>query len=315
MTQDYPSFYKLKKQPPALPEVYRERFEAQQAIQKGSMAFLRYCRPCHGKDMAGTALGPSLLTLPPRLDLPTFRQTILYGTGRMPPTRRIKEQEISYLLAFLEAESSRRKEADEMPTVEGPVVANGGAPAEKKLQSKGARNMAGNPYPEGVDVPEDRYYTGYGLGHAYVIKPPWTSIVAYDMNTGQIKWQRPLGEDPHAFAARGVRNTGIPTGSQRNGMIVTSTGIVFATVTNGKIYAYDMENGAILWTGETEMGIATIPSMYEVDGRVYLVVSASTPQIEGWNIEDKDQAGGGDAESDNKSNRVYQAFALPEAGK
>lgn len=307
MTQDYPSFYKLQEAPPPLPEAYRERFKTQQAVEEGKMAFIQHCQTCHGKDLAGTALGPSLLRLSNQMDLAALRQTVLYGTGRMPPVQHIEEDEIAHLLAFLESQAKERKEASEKSAVEGPVVASGGAPAEKELQSLGVRNRAGDAYPEGVEVPESRYYTGYGLGKAYVIKPPWTSIFAYDMNTGTIKWKRPLGEDPHAIAAKRVRNTGIPTGSQRNGMIVTSTGIIFATVTNGKIYAFDAENGEILWTGATSMGIASIPSMYEVNGKVYLVVSATMPQVPGWNLKENDQP-----DTEEELHGVYQVFALPD---
>ena len=238
-----------------------------------------------------------------------MRQNVLYGAGRMPPVQGVKEEEIVYLRAFLEDESKKRIKKTEKPDIEGPVVAWGGAPAEQDLHSFGVFNRAGNSYPEGVEVPNHRYYSGYGLGRAYVIKPPWTSIVAYDLNKGTIKWRRPLGEDPHAFAAKGVKNTGVPAGSQRNGMIVTSNGIVFATVNNGKIYAYDMDNGNILWTGETQNGISSIPSMYEVDGRVYLVVSATTPKVKGWNLQEQKNT---EPIGEVNQSGEYVVFALPQ---
>lgn len=171
-------------------------------------------------------------------------------------------------------------------------------------------NRGGNEYPEDVDAPTQRYYTSYGLGRPYIMKPPWSSITAYDMNTGKIQWTKPLGQDPYALA-KGFKNTGVPTGSQRNGMVITSNGIIFTTVTTGEIYAYDAENGTVLWQSQTELGIASMPSMYEINNRVYLVVNATTPQITGWNqTEEEKQAAFKDL-----NEGVYQVYALPEIKK
>ena len=86
----------------------------------------------------------------------------------------------------------------------GPVVASGGAPGGLDPHpTSGVRfggGMAGAPYPEGLDVPPARYYTDYGLQYEYVIGPPWSSLVAYDLNKGTIKWKVPLGEDARAVA-------------------------------------------------------------------------------------------------------------------
>lgn len=121
------------------------------------------------------------------------------------------------------------------------------------------------------------------------------------------------------MAEKGLKDTGVPAGSQKSGLIVTSNGIVFATVRNGEIYAYDMETGDILWRGKTGMGISSIPSMYEVNGKMYLVVSATRPKGRRPNsprgprnrqaIEDDHEG-----TSDNPSymdEPAYQVFSLP----
>ncbi|MCB0634578.1 MAG: PQQ-binding-like beta-propeller repeat protein, partial [Lewinella sp.] len=309
LSQDYPSFYKLEPTPPPLPAAFRQRIATQEAIQRGKVVFEEYCQTCHGSDLAGTANGPALLAIADRLNLQFLRQTVMYGVGRMPGIQHIEEEQISDLLALLKdkATSSGSGAGVEKDMPSGPVVASGGAPGEEALRSSGGFNMAGNDYPEGVEVPPRRYYTGYGLGYPFILNPPWTSITAYDMNAGTIKWTRPLGEDPQAVAL-GARNTGVPTGSQRNGMIVTSNGLIFSTVTNGKIYAYDADNGNILWTGQVPMGIASLPAMYEVKGRVYLVVNATTPQTSGWNLKEENK---GKTEA-LPIEGAYVVFALPE---
>ena len=65
------------------------------------------------------------------------------------------------------------------------------------------------------------------------------------------------------------------------GMVVTSTGLVFATARDGKMRAYDADTGAMLWTRDLPHGAEGIPSMYAINGRAYLAVSATTTLVWG----------------------------------
>ncbi|WP_276368831.1 PQQ-binding-like beta-propeller repeat protein [Chryseolinea sp. H1M3-3] len=309
LTQDYPSFYKLALKPPPIPARFLARFESQQAIVKGKVAYEAFCQTCHGKDLSGTGAAPSLLGLGPKLNETTIHEVVMQGIGRMPPVQHISDADVSNITAYLKEKSTGVATTQKLEEVKisGPVVAAGGAPGEVATRSTVAFSMGGNAYPAGVKVPAERYYTDYGLGRPFILNPPWSSITAYDMNTGNIQWTKPLGEEPQAVA-KGFNNTGVPTGSQRNGIIVTSNGLLFATVTNGKIYAYDASNGEILWTGQTPLGIATMPSMYEVDGRIFIVVNATTPQVEGWNLtEEQKEAMAKNA----KKGGAYYVYTLP----
>ena len=309
LTQDYASFYKLEQKPPPMPAAFRARFEAQQALVKGKQAYESFCVSCHGKDLTGTGTAPSLLSLGGTVTEASLRETVLQGLGRMPPVQHISDEEISAITAYVKenATGSPANQKVDQVKIAGPVVATGGAPGEFKTRSTVAFNMAGNDYPTDARVPPNRYYTSYGLGYPFLLNPPWSTITAYDMNTGEIQWSKPLGEEPQAVK-EGFSKTGVPTGSQRNGIIVTSNGLVFATVTNGKIYAFDAANGEILWTGETPLGIATMPSIYEVYGRVFIVVNATTPQIEGWNLTEEQKAA---MPKNARKGGAYYAFALP----
>ena len=44
-----------------------------------------------------------------------------------------------------------------------------------------------------------RYWSGYGLQPS-IISPPWTTMTAYDLNQGVIKWRIPLGNAPQGAA-------------------------------------------------------------------------------------------------------------------
>jgi quinoprotein glucose dehydrogenase len=308
LSQDYPSFYKLELQPPPLPESLRSSIARQESIKRGGVASKIYCSSCHGEDLGGTVLAPSLVAIADQLNLQALSRTVTYGAGRMPPVLHIGQDEIEDILALLKDQATGDQVATDTTKVQpsGPVVASGGAPGIESLQSNSSFNRAGNDYPQGVEAPQQRYYTGYGLGFPYILKPPWTSITAYDLNEGKIRWSRPLGEDPQAVA-KGVRDSGVPTGSQRNGMLVTSNGLIFSTVTNGKIYAYHADNGEILWTGEVPLGIGGLPSMYEIKGRTYIVVSATIPPTRGWNLPDNLQ----EETQVDSTEGSYVVFSLP----
>ena len=97
--------------------------------------------------------------------------------------------------------------------------------------------------------------------------------------------------------------------AEHHGMIVTSTGLIFIAASDGKIRALDEETGKVLWSAELPADSEGIPAMYEVSGRQYLVVPASS------NI----NSGGGHPGSRGAPQAMrstlpkgYVAFALPE---
>lgn len=114
---------------------------------------------------------------------------------------------------------------------------------------------------------------GFGL-YPTIIKPPYTTLTAYDLNTGDIAWQKGLGDDLRLLP-KGITGTG-SAATVKGGLIVTGTGLVFATAADRKVHVYDTDDGTELATlplgGPTSGG----PSMYEHGGRQYLLVHASS---------------------------------------
>jgi quinoprotein glucose dehydrogenase len=303
LTQDWPSFYKMGLETPG--------GGGRRLARQGEALYTQTCQGCHGADRAGSASVPSLLGMGDRLSLAEFKQITLAGKGKMPAFPSIEDDVMRGLFVYLGGNPFRPPPQVVMEGADrGPVVASGGAPGGLELPSGRSQffGMAGPPYPEGIEVPPNRYYTSYGLEFPYITAPPWSSIAAYDLNKGTIKWKVPLGEDK-AAVAEGGKNTGVPRGGERQGIIPTATGLVFATAKDGKLRAFDADNGEVLWTAELPAGTEGIPAMYEVNGRQFLVVCATNPLT--WGRETRAGSGalGDDGASDLQ--RAYIAFALP----
>ena len=95
--------------------------------------------------------------------------------------------------------------------------ASGGAQA----RAAAGRGRGGpRAYPEGVEQTPQYVIDAYGT-IGVRMKPPFTSLTKYDLNTGTIKWQVGLGDDAR-LAALGITGTGVP--QMRSSLIVTAGG-------------------------------------------------------------------------------------------
>ena len=150
--------------------------------------------------------------------------------------------------------------------------------------------------PDGSKVPYRSRGTKFGRfwdSNMYPCqKPPWGSLTAIDLNTGEFRWRSVLGEIDE-LTKLGVPKTGT---SNLGGSIVTSGGLVFIGATNdSRFRAFDKDTGEQLW--ETRLpasGHATPMTYLGKDGKQYGVIAA----------------GGGNKYNSNFSGKLV-AFALP----
>lgn len=122
------------------------------------------------------------------------------------------------------------------------------------------------------------------------IAPPWGTLNAVDLNTGEYVWKKILGNDPEF--SNGSKT---PTGTENYGAsVVTAGGLLFiAAAKDGKFRAFNKTTGELLWEADLPApGFAT-PAVYELDGRQYIVIAC----------------GGGKMKT--VSGDSYVAFALP----
>ena len=105
------------------------------------------------------------------------------------------------------------------------------------------------------------------------MKPPFTTIVKYDLNVPAIKWRIGFGDDP-ALVDRGVTGTGVT--QMRNSIIVTESGLVFGAGRDNQIRAWDSDDGKQLWSSRFGGNFVGSPAMYQTDGKQYLLVPAAS---------------------------------------
>ena len=267
MAQEYASIYKLNK----VRAIQNTLSEADLNKVKG--VYTASCQPCHGADMKGMS-GPNILNVGQRMQYDDFKNVITNGRGIMPGLVHIDEQTLLALYRYMGGSPMRfnfmggRGNSNRMP--EGPVVASGGA----KIKPDATTGAPMSDYPEGVEHPEERYSTDYGTEWPGLLSPPWSYLLAYDLNKGTILWKKPFGQDS-AFV-QGDQTKGAPSGALRKGMIITKSGLVFATGKGGKVYAYDADNGNTLWETTLSYETNAQPSMYMINGRQYLVINATS---------------------------------------
>jgi glucose dehydrogenase len=126
-------------------------------------------------------------------------------------------------------------------------------------------------------IQEGRYVTeGFGL-YPNIVNPPYTTLTAYDLNKGAIKWQIGLGDDLR-LVGKGITGTG-GAATIKGGIIPTATGLVFVTAADRKVHVYDSATGSQIH--ELPLGGLTSgsPSMYELNGRQYLLVTVSPTNV------------------------------------
>ena len=102
------------------------------------------------------------------------------------------------------------------------------------------------------------------------INPPWSTITAYDMNSGEQLWQLPNGE-VKPLVDLGIKDTGAHIG--RGNPVVTAGGLLFnATSTDRKFRARDSATGKILWEADLPAASEGAPAVYEAGGKQYIVI-------------------------------------------
>ncbi len=259
-----------------------DQFENMTPLQRGQTSFNTQCAVCHGADRKG-GTGSALNNL--ALSSDSLETVITQGRKAMPAFPNLSEDELNNLVSFLQSEEGEVESGAEIDLSDENLTWSGGD-GNKTWSTSTPQYVA-----------QLDYFTDHMGYHA--IKPPWGKLVAVDVAEGRIKWSVPLGEYPKLADSLNIRNTGA---ENFGGMAVTKGGIIFIAATeDNRFRAFDKSNGEELWEFEMEAPGFSSPSVYEIDGRQYVVIVAG--------------GGGGRYRSPVSKDigRTVHAFALPES--
>ena len=236
-------------------------------LSGGEQIYSQICAACHGVNRSGDPARafPSLQNIGQKLKKPDIVQLLNTGKGMMPSVAFLSTEQKEAVAGFL---------LDEAPS-----SATGNQPAANT----------------DVLISEPYSHTGYNRWldtNGYpAVKPPWGTLNAIDLNTGEFVWRTPLGELPE-LTAHGIP----PTGAENyGGPVVTAGGLVFIAASKDEMFrAFDQKTGKILWQTKLPAAGYATPSTYMVNGQQFVVIAC----------------GGGKCGT--KSGDAYVAFALPK---
>ncbi|HET7102449.1 MAG TPA: c-type cytochrome [Terracidiphilus sp.] len=229
----------------------------------GAAVYHDKCSACHGEHREGMPPSiPTLVGVGSRLDAEQVRAIVLNGRRKMPAVPGLGGAGLGALLAYLGVEQKASVAGADM---------HGAADA---YTFTGYRKFLD---PEGYPA----------------IAPPWGTLNAIDLKTGQYLWKIPFGQYPD-LVSKGMPDTGT---ENYGGPIVTAGGVLFigATVYDRKFRAFDTDTGKLLWEFELPFAGMATPATYTVDGRQFVVIASSGGR------DPKAPVGGS-----------YIAFALPQ---
>ena len=227
----------------------------------GQRIYQEQCAACHGDGRSGSPPEfPPLRNIKAKLDRAQITSIVHNGRGRMPGFPHIQGSDLNALIDYLNDDPRSRWE-----------VTSG--------------RMSRSPY----------RFTGYRKwqdedGYP-AVAPPWGTLNAIDLNTGDYVWRVPLGEYPE-LAARGMI-----TGTENyGGPVVTASGLLFigATIFDRKIRAFDSRTGALLWQHLLPYSGTATPITNKAAGKQYVVIATS-----------------GSRNPKGPQGSAYVAFALP----
>jgi len=237
-------------------------------LSAGARQYRLFCSACHGEERQGIAASqvPALVDVSSHLSRAEIAMVIRAGKGMMPGFSALPGADLQVLLDYL-----LNQEKVEGPPKDSTKASQPDSSIETPYELAGyVRFVDQNGYP--------------------AINPPWGTLTAIDLNTGEHRWQIPLG------AFKTLSDQGHPpTGTENyGGPIVTEGGLLFiAASKDGMFRAFDKTTGQLLWEYALPApGFAT-PATYQVGSKQFVVVAAGGGKL-------------GTAKGDS-----YIAFSLP----
>jgi quinoprotein glucose dehydrogenase len=200
------------------------------------------CASCHREDRRGTPPEfPSRMTIAKKYSASEVASIIRRGNGRMPAFPQLRAEAVQAITSYL---------------MTGEDVATTGGTSADYMPKYGTDGYNKFLDPDGYPA----------------VQPPWGTLNAINLDTGEIAWKIPFGEFPE-LAAKGMGNTGT---ENYGGGVVTAGGLLFIGATNHdrKFHAFDKATGKLLWETTLPAAGNATPATYEVNGKQFVVIAA-----------------------------------------
>jgi quinoprotein glucose dehydrogenase len=117
---------------------------------------------------------------------------------------------------------------------------------------------------------------GTPVGGLPISKPPYGTLTAIDLATGEFRWQVPFGDSPEIRNHPALKGVELPplgvSGSP--GVMVTAGGLVFGAGGGSVLYAIDTRDGRTLWQFDLGARAAANPMTYRTNaGKQFVVIA------------------------------------------
>ncbi|MEI6086203.1 MAG: PQQ-binding-like beta-propeller repeat protein [Bacteroidota bacterium] len=236
---------------------------AETNLLAGERLYKTTCMACHGPDQKGAGNYPPLVDINKKYNEELFSALLSSGRRMMPALPQLSPTEKKALASFILKNETLQKEkfiAPIRPSDDWYKMPYSATGYNKFLTKEG--------YP--------------------AVAPPWGTLNAINLNTGEVVWKDTLGDYPE-FKAKGIH-----TGTENyGGPVVTAGGLIFIAATkDAKFRAFNKRTGKLLLELDLPAAGFATPAVYEKNGKEYVVIAC----------------GGGKLKA--KTGDSYVAFAL-----
>jgi len=233
-------------------------------LQAGQRLYTTTCMSCHGTQRQGGGNYPALIGVNKKYTKDQFDQLVSSGRRMMPAFNQLAESEKKALASFVLDLAAIQSEKFIAP------------PKTEDEWFKMPYSSTGY----------NKFLTKEGYP---AVSPPWGTLNAIDLSTGQFVWKDTLGDYPE------LKLKGIHTGTENyGGPVVTAGGLIFiAATSDSKMRAFNKRTGKLLWEADLPASGYATPAVFAINGKQFIVIAC----------------GGGKLKK--HSGDAYVAFALP----
>ncbi|WP_276389017.1 PQQ-binding-like beta-propeller repeat protein [Eudoraea chungangensis] len=215
----------------------------------GERVYQNYCATCHQKNRKGIPESgyPSLLNINNTRTEEEIGVIISNGKGMMTGFPQLTEEQKKSVIDYLT--NNIEESAKEVTTTD---------------------DLTPLPYNH---MGYDKFLAANGQP---AIAPPWGTLHAIDLNSGEYIWSIPFGDTPE------LKEKGLPpTGTENyGGAVVTKNGLLFIGATkDGYFRVFNKQNGDLLWEYKLPAAAFATPAMYEIDGIQYIAIACGGEKL------------------------------------